>query len=247
MNNRFIKTISSLAVGVTFIFTASVISTSPASSEEMVSSIVRGALLYDKWFKVIGAPKPTGNHKAWPAANTKKQGNATWRCKSCHGWDQRGKDGAYAKGSYNTGITGVRAYENKGLDKIVAIMKDDTHGFGGMMDDKDFADLALFVSKGQIDMPKYINADKSVKGDPVKGEEYYATLCLNCHGVDGNLPKELPKPLGKIAKGNPWETLHKILNGQPGEQMPALRALPLQVSLDVLAYSITLPQEWTNK
>jgi len=217
--------------------------TTPASSEEMQSSIARGGQLYDKWFKVIGAEKPTGNHKSWPAANTKKKGNATWRCKSCHGWDLRGKDGAYATGSYKTGITGLRSFEGTETAKIVTIMKDDTHGFGGMMADKDYADLALFVSKGQINMTKYIANDKSVKGDVAQGEAYYKTLCINCHGADGKQPKELPKPLGKIASGNPWETLHKILNGQPKENMPALRALPLQVSLDVLAYSITLPQE----
>jgi thiosulfate dehydrogenase len=112
-----------------------------------------------------------------------------------------------------------------------------------MMDEKDFTDLAVFISKGQVDMAKYIGSDKSVKGDAVKGKEYYVTLCLNCHGADGKLPKELPKPMGKIASGNPWEALHKILIGQPKENMPALRALPLQVSLDVLAYTIALPQE----
>ena len=32
------------------------------------------------------------------------------------------------------------------------------------------------------------------------------------------------KPFG-AQMGNPWEVMHKILNGQPGEQMPALRAL----------------------
>ena len=206
------------------------------------SSIARGGRLYDKWYKVVDAPKPTETHKAWPASNTKK-GDATQRCKACHGWDLRGKDGAYASGSYKTGIKGLRGMENADLGKIVAIIKDDTHGYDGQMGAQDFTDLAMFISKGQVDMTKYINADKSVKGDVAKGEAYYKTLCINCHAADGKSPKELPKPMGKIASGNPWETLQKILNGQPKEQMPALRALPLQVSLDVLAYTITLPQE----
>ena len=52
---------------------------------EMDSSIARGGQLYDKWFAVIDAEKPKDTHPAWPASNTKKKGNATHRCKSCHG------------------------------------------------------------------------------------------------------------------------------------------------------------------
>jgi len=240
---KFFIRFAAIPLGACVLVAGLMASTTPASSEEMVSSIVRGGQLYDKWFKVIGAEKPSTTHKAWPASNTKKKGNATWRCKACHGWDLRGKDGAYASGSYKTGIKGLRAFEGADTGKIIAFMKDDTHGFGGMMADKDFMDLANFISKGQVDMTKYISADKSVKGNAAKGEEYYMTLCVNCHAADGKQPKELPKPLGKIASGNPWETLQKILNGQPKENMPALRALPLQVSLDILAYTITMPQE----
>ncbi|MEG3618500.1 c-type cytochrome [Magnetovibrio sp. PR-2] len=219
----------------------SVFSTSVQAEDQ--SSIARGGLLYDKWYAVIDAPKPPETHKAWPSSNTKKKGATTWRCKSCHGWDLRGKDGAYASGSYKTGIPGVRGLEGASLDKIVAIIKDDTHGMGGMMSDADYHDLAMFISKGQVDMTKVINADKSVNGDAAKGAAYYNTICAGCHGLDGKLPKELPKPMGKIASGNPWETLAKIMNGQPKESMPALRALPLQVSVDILAYTVTLPQE----
>ncbi len=243
MRNKIFSGIAAAMLALAIVLSGTLAFTGPAASEEIQSAIARGGLLYDKWFKVIGAEKPSDTHKAWPASNAKKKGNATWRCKSCHGWDLRGKDGAYASGSYKTGIPGVRAYQGADTGKIIAIMKDGTHGFGGMMAEKDFADLALFVSKGQINMAKYILADKSVKGDPVKGEAYYNTLCMNCHGPEGRLPKDLPKPMGKIASGNPWETLHKIQNGQPSENMPALRALPLQVSLDVLAYTITLPQQ----
>ncbi|MBL4614719.1 MAG: cytochrome c [Magnetovibrio sp.] len=237
LKNNLKKTLLSCVVSVFVLVPLS------GASAQDVSSVIRGAKLYDKWYKVIDAPKPATTHKAWPSSNTKKKGDATQRCKACHGWDLRGKDGAYASGSYETGITGLRNFINADTAKIVGIMKDATHGFSGQMADRDFNDLALFVSKGQVDMAKYINADKSVNGDPVQGEAYYKTLCINCHGADGKLPKELPKPMGKIASGNPWETLHKILNGQPKESMPALRALPLQVSLDVLAYTITLPQK----
>ncbi|OEJ67123.1 c-type cytochrome [Magnetovibrio blakemorei] len=206
------------------------------------SSIARGGMLYDKWFKVIGAQKPSETHKAWPAANTKKSGDVTWRCKSCHGWDMKGKDGAYAKGSYLTGIKGLGAMANADSAKIIAVIKDDTHGMGGMMADQDMMDLANFVSKGQFDMGTYIDyATKKVKGDVAKGAAYYNTVCAKCHGADGTLPKEMEETVGGLSNDNPWEIMHKIMNGQPAENMPAMRAFGPEVSADILAYAQSLP------
>ena len=68
------------------------------------------------------------------------------------------------------------------------------------------------------------------------------TICAGCHREDGKRPKDMDKPLG-AQMGNPWEVMHKILNGQPGEGMPGLRALPMQVTSDVGAYIQTLPKE----
>ena len=91
-------------------------------------AIARGGKLYDKWFTLIKADTPNDTHSAWPASNTKKKGNATHRCKSCHGWDGLGKDGAYASGSYKTGIKGVNGMKGAEIAKIVAVLKDKTHG-----------------------------------------------------------------------------------------------------------------------
>ncbi|HEY9164462.1 MAG TPA: c-type cytochrome [Magnetovibrio sp.] len=226
-------------VAAAFVVTANPVS---ATAAEMESSIARGGLLYDSWFKVIGAQKPQETHKAWPASNTKKAGDVTWRCKSCHGWDLKGKDGAYATGSYQTGITGLTAYANAEPAKIIEIIKNDTHGMAGMMADQDYVDLANFVSKGQVDMAKYIDyGTKKVMGDVAKGEMYYNTVCAKCHGMDGTLPKEMEEVVGELANGNPWEILHKIMNGQPREAMPAMRAFGVQASADILAYSQSLP------
>jgi thiosulfate dehydrogenase len=52
-----------------------------------------------------------------------------------------------------------------------------------------------------------------------------------------------PGYVGTEASANPWEVLHKIRNGHPGVEMISLAAFPLQVSLDVLAYTRTLPEE----
>lgn len=205
--------------------------------------IALGGKLYDQWFKVTKAPKPEDTHMSWPASNTGKKGNVTHRCKSCHGWDYMGKDGAYSSGSYKTGIAGLRNHDGGDPAKVVAVLNDSVHGYSGKMDAATMEAIAMFVTKGQVDMNASIDRPtKKAKGDAATGKNYYATLCVNCHGVDGKLPKDMPA-LGGLANDNPWEILHKILNGQPGEAMPALRALPMQVSVDVLSYLQTLPKE----
>jgi thiosulfate dehydrogenase len=211
---------------------------------EEVSSIARGGLLYDKWFQVIGAKKPSDTHPAWPSSNTSKSGNATHRCKSCHGWDLMGKDGAYASGSYKTGIKGLRAFEGASNAKVITAMKDATHGYSGKMDDQDFTDLANFVTKGQIDMDAIIDRKTKLAkgGNKAQGAAYYNTVCAGCHAKDGKLPKDMP-PLGELSHKNPWEIAHKIQNGQPDENMPAMRAFDLQVTVDILAHLQTLPKE----
>ncbi len=211
---------------------------------EEVSSIARGGKLYDKWFKVIGAQKPKDTHPAWPASNTKKKGNATHRCKSCHGWDLMGKDGAYASGSYKTGIKGLKNMAGASNATVIATMKDSTHGYVGKMSDQDFTDLANFVTKGQIDIDAVIDRKSKMAkgGDKAMGEAYYNTICVNCHGKSGKEPDDMP-PLGKLSHKNPWEIIQKVQNGQPDEDMPAMRAFDLQVSVDILSYLQTLPKE----
>lgn len=211
---------------------------------EEVSSIARGGQLYDKWFAVIGAPKPKDTHPAWPASNTKKKGNATHRCKSCHGWDLMGKDGAYASGSYQTGISGLKHMAGAPNAKVIAAMKDSSHGYAGKMSDQDFTDLANFVTKGQFDIDAVIDrqSKKAKGGDAARGERYYNTVCAGCHDKSGRKPEDMPA-LGGLSNKNPWEVIQKIQNGQPDEVMPAMRAFDLQVSVDILSYLQTLPGE----
>ena len=224
--------------------TGSVLTTTTAVADETVSSIARGGMLYDKWFKVIGAEAPSETHAAWPDSNTNKSGDATQRCKACHGWDLMGADGAYASGSYLTGITGLTGMANAPIADIIAIIQDDTHGFGGMMDEQDYIDLANFVSLGQIDIDAAINRETGMaNGNAAQGEEYYNTVCANCHGIDGDKPKDMGTTLGTLANSNPWEIIQKIQNGQPDEAMPAMRAFGVGVSTDILAYLQTLPVE----
>lgn len=222
----------------------SMFTTTTAAADEIVSSIARGGLLYDKWYKVIGLEAPEETHAAWPDSNTNKSGSATQRCKACHGWDLRGVDGAYASGSYLTGITGLTGMVGVPVADIVAIIQDDLHGFSGMMDDQDYLDLANFVSLGQFDVDAAINPETGMStGDIGKGEEYYNTVCTNCHGANGDKPDDMGTTLGTLANDNPWEIIQKIQNGQPGERMPAMRAFGVGTSSDILAYLQTMPVE----
>ena len=91
-------------------------------------AISRGGQLYDKWWAVIEADPPETTHPAYPAVG-KRTGSSTWRCKECHGWDYKGADGAYGKGSHYTGIKGVRGVASVDPATIHDIMMDDTHRF----------------------------------------------------------------------------------------------------------------------
>lgn len=235
MNN---KKITGLSIAF-FLLTSSTI----GIAAEIDSSITRGGQLYDKWFKVIGAEKPTDTHPAWPASNSKKKGDVTHRCKSCHGWDLKGKDGAYASGSYKTGIKGLKNLQGASNDLVIKSMKDTTHGYAGKMGDQDFTDIANFVTRGQVDMDAVIDfKSKKINGNAAMGERYFNTVCAGCHGKNGLKPKDMD-PLGKLTNSNPWEIMHKIQNGQPDEQMPAMRVFDMQVTADLLAHMQTLPQK----
>jgi thiosulfate dehydrogenase len=212
---------------------------------EMEYSIARGGLLYDKWYKVIGEKAPGKKHPLYPAEGKyAEKASTNWRCKECHGWDYRGKDGAYSKGKHHTGIVGIRGMDGGDPAKVVALLKDSKHGYGDKLSDEDLQDLANFVTKGTVDSDMYIDrASKMPKGgDKAKGAGYYNTVCARCHGLDGTEPDDMKKSLGK-QMGNPWEVMHKIMNGHPDEQMPALRAFDRSVVVDILSHITTLPKK----
>lgn len=208
--------------------------------------LAKGARLYDNWISSLDATKPEATHPAWPASNTKKKGAVTWRCKSCHGWDLSGADGAYAKGSYKTGIKGVRALAGKDPADIHKIIMNDTHGFTHeMIPMEAMLWLATFVSKGQLDFRQYIKPDKAVIGNADRGKQIFQNVCAACHGFDGKAlnwgdDKE-PGYVGTEAQGNPWEVLHKIRAGHPGSEMPSMIAFPVEDQIDLLKYTQTLP------
>lgn len=214
-----------------------------AAAEVDQGSIARGGKLYDKWYKVVKAEAPADSHPLYPAeAKYADKPDANWRCKECHGWDGLGAEGAYKSGKHATGIKGINGMAGGDPAAVVALLKAPEHGYGDKLSDADMMDLANFVVSGPIDLAPLVDLEtKASKGDAEAGKQVFNTVCAGCHGPDGKLPKDMP-PLGSLV-GNPQEVMHKIFNGQPGEVMPALRAIDHKVAADVLAYLATLPAE----
>jgi len=111
---------------------------------------LQGGQLYDNWAKLLFKKAPEQTHPSYPAKG-KQKGAGTWRCKECHGWDYRGRDGAYSDGKHATGIAGIQGASGASADDVVSVLKGDEHGFEDLLSDQDFTDLANFVSKGQVE------------------------------------------------------------------------------------------------
>lgn len=210
--------------------------------------IRRGGRIYGNWADELGGKLPETTHPSYPAAG-KKSGKDTWRCKECHGWDYKGKDGAYGSGSHFTGIGGIQDVRGALPDHIDEILRNKTHGYTDeMIPDDEVVNLAYFLSWGQIDMDIVIDPrTKRVKGDVGHGAEIYQTVCAVCHGLDGKLinfgdDKE-PEYIGTIGEENPWEMLHNVRFGHSGDAMVGLIAFPLQDQADVVSYTRTLPRQ----
>jgi thiosulfate dehydrogenase len=229
-----------------------------AASPPSAESVVRGGLLYDTWWRVVpGASEPKDDQPLWALQTTnKRKGSVTWRCKECHGWDYKGKDGAYGSGSRFTGFPGVwDAAQKKGIEELAAILRGSPnrkHDFSSVLRPADITDLANFLKNGLVNMAQYVDykAKKPIGGDAGRGKTIYA-FCAACHGPDG---KKLnfgtdkdPEYVGTVAKANPQEFLHKVWVGQPGSApaMPAALVMGWTIHqvVDVLAYSQTLPEK----
>lgn len=244
-NNSLINLFVTLVVSLLLITgSTSFASGTEALSYEEYSQVMWGGQLYDKWYKGLDIDL-NNTHPSYPTSG-KKQGANTWRCKECHGWDYKGKEGAYSQGSHFTGIKGIREYSGKQPAVIREILNNDYHAFKKIMSDEMLEALSFFVSYGQVDMDRYIDrATKKSKGDINNGARIYSSTCARCHGADGRKinfkSPERPEYLGTIANSNPWETLHKIRFGQPSTEMVNLLFLEISDQVDTLSYCQTLP------
>ena len=215
-------------------------------SEDWV--LAYGGRLYDLWWVVLLVDPPAGRHPSYPKAGVAAD-LETWRCVSCHGWDYRGRDGAFASGPNYTGIKGINGKVGADPKEIERILRAPAHGYTEeMIPDNALSALALFVSKGQDDPTAQIDTTtRRVSGRPDEGRRLFQTICAICHDFDGRAyitgEGDGLNTLGAIANSDPWRALHKLSNGQTYADMPALRALGRQSLMDLMAYLQTLPEE----
>jgi len=211
-------------------------------SVNLAASVANGGRLYDDWLVHAGGPRQALSHPAYPVkAYYAGSTTETWRCKECHGWDYKGNQGQYAKGSHATGIKGIRAAAGADTTRIMDTLRDSTHRFGAVLKYRDLQDLANFVSRGQIDMDTVIDPRTALaRGDATRGQAHYRSMCAGCHGVDGRFVAK--RHLGKASREDPWHSLHNMLNGHPDDTMPALRELDSTVINDILAHVQTLQE-----
>ncbi|MGD2155394.1 MAG: c-type cytochrome [Anaerolineales bacterium] len=210
-----------------------------------------GGRIYDKWWKVVSAEEPTEDHPIWTRQDSNtREGDDTWRCKECHGWDYQGAEGAYGSGSHFTGFPGVLSAQDKTSNDLLAQLSgevDPEHDFSAI-GEQGLNALVSFLQQGTIDVSPYIDENKNaVGGDNANGEELYASTCIACHGEDGRTlnfgDEEEPEYVGTIAVDNPWEFIHKVRFGQPGTGMPAVfdTGWSMQDVVDLMAFAQTLP------
>lgn len=226
-----------------------------APAQPAPATVALGGKLYDNWMKTAQVATPAGDAPLWASQTTNKRTGAdTWRCKECHGWDYKGKDGAYGKGSHLTGFTGVNgAATAKSLVELTAIIKGSAnpkHNFSTYLKDEQISALASFLKTGaNLDEAEYIDyaTKKPKSADAAKGKLTYDSGCAACHGADGKTlnfgTAEKPEYVGTLALDNPWEVIHKIRFGQPGAVMPSgvEQQRSIQDAVNILAHAQTLP------
>lgn len=199
------------------------------SRSDALDVVALGGRLYDKWWATCGLAEPNTTHPSYPTTVGKQSGATTARCKECHGWDYRGKDGAYSKGSHFTGITGIAGYAGRAEADILVILKDETHQYGKVLNGEALQAISKFVSKGQVDAGAAIDSKtKKVSGKVALGQRIFERQCIACHGAKGralNFSGNVAEPeyMGTLAADNPWEMLHKIRNGHPNAVMDDAR------------------------
>lgn len=219
------------------------------------ATIALGGRLYDDWIKTAGVATPAENSPLWAGQTTNtRTGKDTWRCKECHGWDYKGKDGAYGKGSHLTGFQGVAsAATTKTVAELTAILKGSAnanHNFSTYLNEEQISALATFLKAGAIvDETQYIDytTKKPKSADAAKGKQLFDSSCAACHGPEGKTlnfgSADAPEYVGTLALANPWEFIHKVQYGQPGAPMPSgiEQQWSIQNALDILAHAQTLP------
>lgn len=211
--------------------------------------LASGGRIYDNWMEALDREMPESTHPSYPEDAT-QTGVTTWRCKECHGWDYLGNEGIYSGGSHFTGIIGIDGAIGADEVAIATQLRGEPHFYTtDMIDDDELRRIAAFVSRGQVDMSKFVNLEtrEIIPGDIENGRAIFQTTCAACHGFDGRRldwgDDNGPAYVATEANAAPDEVINKILNAHPGVEMINLRAFGEAAAGDVLTYIATLPQE----
>ena len=224
--------------------TVAPVTEAPTAAAELTGDSLRGGKLYDIWFEELAVDAPQDLNPLW-ADNAKAGDTApedSYRCAVCHGFDYKG----------DLGFPGISADAGKDPNVILATLKGSTnpkHDFSALMDDQALTDLALFVSKEQID-PSTIAVDgKPVNGNADAGKKLFENNCIDCHGHEAlgiNFGTDAePEYPATIATDGTVEFITKMRFGQPGvPKMPAGidNSWKTQDYADIIAYVQSLPQ-----
>jgi cytochrome c553 len=201
------------------------------------SRVFRGGKLYDNWL--------------WSLQKTNtRSGDGTWRCRECHGFDYKGRDGNYGQGSHLTGFMGVWEARAKTLPEIEGILKGSSqkdHDFSQVLAQKDIEDLALFLKYGLVDMNQILDlkTGKATGGNLNSGKAIF-NVCAGCHGADGKAlnfrTAQDPEYVGTVANANPWGLTHRAWVGVANTPMPGMfGVLSKSRFRDLVRYVQTLP------
>ncbi len=240
MNKRVFSLVA-VALGVMLVLAACVGKATEAPTAAPITlsgDSLRGGKLYDNWMKELGADVPARLNPQWVAANAgDTSAEKSYRCSKCHGWDYQGYKG----------FPGVSTSAGKDANEILAVLKgstDPNHDYSSMMDEQALTDLALYISKQQIDTAAVL----ALTGNAENGKVLYG-ICVACHGPESIAinfhPDNAPEYPATIANEDPLELLGKLRFGQPGmPAMPAGVAIGLtdQNFADMIAFLKTQPQ-----
>ncbi|MBE0414719.1 cytochrome c [Yoonia sp.] len=211
--------------------------------------LAAGGRIYDNWWEALDRDPPEGTNPAYPAS-AQQEGEATWRCKECHGWDYLGAEGIYRQGSHFTGIPGIMGARGYPAETIFRTLRDANHPYTQeMITDDEMLRVATFVSQGLTDMRAFINMETRRvipgSGDFERGRAIFQTTCAACHGFDGRAmdwgEDDEHNFVGTEAAELPDEVYNKIANAHPGAAMINTRAFSVQDRISLMNYIATLP------
>ena len=203
-----------------------------------------GGKLYDNLFTMLGKEEPSKANPGYPDYVSSKS-LGTWRCVACHGWDYLGADGERGGQGKSLAFRSLRSVEGMEPKLISNKIRSVPHTYGDELMPEYAADiLGLFLSLGQYDASALLDEKGRSRGTASAGQPIFEGACSNCHQLDGRAylrgGRGDKSSLGWLARNRPQQVLHKVLNGFPGTDMLAMRFMPDQQVMDLMAYLQTL-------